>query len=440
VFGLFAESPLVLLLFVGGVFGWFLLNHKQTGNAHVWQASSPRPDDEIQSDTQVVRQHRLLQKLERLRKLDPEFSVISFEDFLHALYAEAHVARGTGSLQKLATWLAPRARSVLLRLEAEAVEGVVIGAMRYLGVEGVASESSATSVSVEIEANYTERSTTGKSRRFYTREYWDLTRATSAKSKPPARARIFECPNCGAPLEAMQGRECSYCKRQVDTGAFDWRVESISIVSREHRPPGLGGHAEEQGTDLETVVHPKAARRFELLRKKDPELSWEGLQGRIETVFENLQIGWAEQDLSTVRPFVTDALFQSLSYWVTAYRRQKLRNVTSHTAIDAVQLCRVTSDAHFDSVTVRVFARGLDYTLDEADEVVGGSMSDERVYTEYWTLIRGAASRGASKPGCPSCGAPLEIEMSGHCKHCRAKVASGEFDWVLSRIEQDDSY
>ena len=30
--------------------------------------------------------------------------------------------------------------------------------------------------------------------------------------------------------------------------------------------------------------------------------------------------------------------------------------------------------------------------------------------------------------------------MAGHCEHCGADVTSGEFDWVLSKIEQDDAY
>jgi hypothetical protein len=30
--------------------------------------------------------------------------------------------------------------------------------------------------------------------------------------------------------------------------------------------------------------------------------------------------------------------------------------------------------------------------------------------------------------------------MAGSCEHCNAKVTSGEFDWVLSRIEQDEAY
>ena len=43
-------------------------------------------------------------------------------------------------------------------------------------------------------------------------------------------------------------------------------------------------------------------------------------------------------------------------------------------------------------------------------------------------------------PSCPNCGASLDINMTGHCAYCKAKVTSGEFDWVLSRIEQDEVY
>ena len=41
---------------------------------------------------------------------------------------------------------------------------------------------------------------------------------------------------------------------------------------------------------------------------------------------------------------------------------------------------------------------------------------------------------------CPNCGAELKVEMSGQCAYCQVKVTTGRFDWVLSKIEQDDSY
>ena len=98
---------------------------------------------------------------------------------------------------------------------------------------------------------------------------------------------------------------------------------------------------------------------------------------------------------------------------------------------------------HFDALTVRVYATCCDYTLNEKDQKVGGDRNVPRQYSEYWTLVRGVDRRGAPRvdDGCPNCGGPIaEINMAGVCKHCDAKISNGQFDWVLSRIEQDEVY
>ena len=129
-------------------------------------------------------------------------------------------------------------------------------------------------------------------------------------------------------------------------------------------------------------------------------------------------------------------------YWIDLYTQEKCRNVTESTQILRIDLANVTSDAHFDAITLRVFASGLDYTISDNGKLLSGHRSRPRTYSEYWTLIRGTARRGAPRtdPACPHCGAPLKIGMAGQCEYCRVKVTSGDFDWVLSRIEQDEAY
>ncbi|HEY8090615.1 MAG TPA: TIM44-like domain-containing protein, partial [Polyangiaceae bacterium] len=130
-------------------------------------------------------------------------------------------------------------------------------------------------------------------------------------------------------------------------------------------------------------------------------------------------------------------------YWVEAYRAQGLRNVTDRARIEKLELVRVASDKWFDAITVRLYGAGLDYVVRDSDgKVMSGSTHRERKYTEYWTFIRGAGRTGPTRtaPECPSCGAPLSVGMAGDCRYCRAKVTTGEFDWVLSRIEQDEAY
>jgi hypothetical protein len=72
-----------------------------------------------------------------LRRLDPDFSMIVFEDFVYRLYATAHGARGRrGALDALAPYLGPAARAALASRPPtdQPVTGVVVGAMRTFDV------------------------------------------------------------------------------------------------------------------------------------------------------------------------------------------------------------------------------------------------------------------------------------------------------------------
>jgi predicted lipid-binding transport protein (Tim44 family) len=376
---------------------------------------------------------------------DPDFSLVLFEDFLYSLYAHVHEARGGGRVDSVSAYVTEAARDSLRALGAPAsVKAVVVGALHYWDVSDLAASSESITVKVCFESNYTEVSSGGVEQSWYAMEEWTLVRGTQVRSRPPADVRVFKCPNCGAPLEAVRGNTCSYCQQVVDTGAFDWVVRSVQM-DREPRGPQLTGTTEEQGTDLPTLKAPDADARLEALAKEDPELSLATLTRRLNHIFLELQVAWSERQWERARPYVSDSLFQSQLYWMKAYRDAGLRNVSEDARTTKLELARVTSDRYFQAITVRVFATGLDYTVRDSDgAVVGGSREHPRAYSEYWTLIRGTGvkSRPRQERACPSCGAPLEghVNMAGHCTHCQARVASGEFDWVLSRIEQDESY
>jgi hypothetical protein len=383
--------------------------------------------------------------LEKIRDFDPEFSPILFEDFAYLLFAEVHRARGDRALDRVAPYVDAATRTRLASRPVSAVRDVIIGAMRLLSVIGVGKRRSNhgdVTLLLEFEANYTEVNEQGREQGLYTVERWQLARSRDAQSRPPAQASVLPCPACGAPLELAVGGACTYCHKVVEDERFSWRVTQVTLVRREVRGPVLTSDIEEQGTNLATVVAPDADERLVRLTERDPAFSMKGLHGRLDLIFAAMQVGWSSRDLSGVRPFVSDSLFQSLGYWVEAYRKAKLRNVSEKAAISQIELAKVSSDKFFDAVTLRVRASGLDYVLGDDDTLVSGSRETPRVYTEYWTLIRSATRQGAASdaPVCPNCGAPLAISMAGHCTHCQAKVTAGEFDWVLSRIEQDEVY
>jgi predicted lipid-binding transport protein (Tim44 family) len=402
-----------------------------------WQTSEAGVPHVRQRTVQAVGVSRA--DLDRIRSIDPAFSNVLFDDFVYFLYAELQRARAAG-VAPLAAFLSPQVAASLPDARLGDVRGVVIGAMRLLRFSGVGGPSVA--VEVEIESNYVEALRQGGEHRFYAVDRMGLARASTARSRPADRARTLDCPNCGASIEKVRGTRCEYCQEEVGGGRFDWNVTHFTTVRKEPRGPLLTSNVEEVGTDLPTRVDPGASARFEALRARDPAFDWGAFSTRIGHVFAQLQLGWSGRDPSLIRPYVSDNLFQSMLYWIDLYAQNRCRNVNEGARILRVDMANVLSDATYDAITVRLFATGLDYTIADDGRMLSGSRSKARTYSEYWTLIRGVQRKGASKGdlSCPGCGAPLKINMAGNCEYCRVKVTAGEFDWVLSRIEQDEAY
>ena len=381
-------------------------------------------------------------KLEALRRTDPGFSIVVFEDFLYFLYAEMHRARGAGAADTLSAYVADNARGVLRNDgRIQEVTGIIIGSMTYESVE--IDAMGGTQLSVLIESNYVERYRPQGEQRFYVKERMRLVRAAGARSREPGKARTLNCPNCGGPLSAMRGITCSYCNTTVPQGTKDWAISTIEVLEREPKGPLLTSNVEEQGTALPSIISPNAQATFAQIVAKDPQgTSWQTLEHRIRLVFQEFHAGWVARDPARVRPFVSDNLFQSQLYWIDLYRNAHCINRTDGSQILRLELASATTDAYYDAVTVRLYATGLDFTVSEDGRLLSGSQSLPRAYSEYWTMIRGAQKKKTDKGErqCPSCGAPLKINMTGNCEYCAVKVTSGEYDWVLSRIEQDEVY
>jgi hypothetical protein len=108
-----------------------------------------------------------------------------------------------------------------------------------------------------------------------------------------------------------------------------------------------------------------------------------------------------------------------------------------------MQPVKIKEDSFYNAITLRIYAQGLDYTIDSTGRIVAGSRDRLRKWSEYWTFIRNRNAKPAEARtdlSCPNCGAALRVNATGICEFCGGKITSGEFDWVLSKIEQDESY
>jgi Tim44-like domain len=443
------EHPLigipVDIIVIGLVVYWFSRPSKKTV-----PVTSNSPVLGLDLGSGRVPQQNITQAFNQLRRFDPNSSEIIFTDFAYALYGRAHEARGKGkvALDELSPYLSDQARASLWQLNSpnlKAVQGIIVGAMQIADVRGLATPK--VEISLEFEANYTEFTPRQGDPRgemsYYVRERWELERKRDVLSPPPEQATALHCPRCGAPLQKDTVGACAFCGTKIESGEFQWYVRSIRTLSREARGPLLTSDVPEVGTQYPTVTQPNFPAVRAAFEQNNPSFTWADFQARVRMIFNELQDAWSSLNWERARPHETDNIFQMHRYWIDAYKAQKLRNALDQYQITAMQPVKIKQDTFYQSITLRIFAQGYDYTVDQNGRVLAGSKTKMRQWSEYWTFIRNSKAKPAAARAdlnCPNCGAALKVSAAGICEFCGGKITSGEFDWVLSKIEQDESY
>lgn len=425
------------------VIGLIILYYKRKGKTPTSVCSA-----DAAVGTTAPAQMSFTQEFNQLRRFDPNFSEITFSDFCYALYARAQDARGRGKLDELSPYISDEARGALVQRNPpnlQAVVGVIIGSMNVAGIQGLASPI--VQISIVFETNYTEVVGSNGSKpgemSYYVRERWVLERKKDALSPPPAQATALHCPRCGAALMKDTNGACAFCGAKIESGEFNWYVRGINLLSSEARGPLLTSDVPEVGTDYPSVVQPNLQSVMAYFQQNNPAFSWPEYEARVRLIFNELQLAWSTLAWERARPFETDNIFQMHQYWIEAYKRQGLRNALDNFKITSMQPVKLKEDAFYNSITMRIWAEGYDYTIDTAGKIASGSNKKLRRWSEYWTFIRNRNAKPAparADLNCPNCGAPLKVNVTGICEYCQGKITSGEFDWVLSKIEQDESY
>jgi len=174
----------------------------------------------------------------------------------------------------------------------------------------------------------------------------------------------------------------------------------------------------------------------------DPAFDESRFLERVGVAFRQAQTSWCEQDLTGLRPFVSDGVYERFSLQVAEQKRAGWRQGMQGLGVGQPSVVAVETDGPFESLTVRIpFACTISKLDATGGGTVPGSTLPETHFAECWTFLRRRGTKSMQKPGliegqCPNCGAPLEMARTARCSVCDCEALSGEFDWVLCEITQ----
>ena len=240
---------------------------------------------------------------------------------------------------------------------------------------------------------------------------------------------------------------CRNCDTPITAGQLQWQATFVVLHSRQ--PATVPEISWLQGGDEgsvhePTVQDPELPAAMRALATRHPDFDHQTFGQRVELVYYTLQEAWSANSWGDARPFVTDRMFQTLRFWIERYSKHGLRNQLDEVDLERVRIVKIEVDAWYESITVRLWGSMKDSVVDREGKVVGGNAKTARRFSEYWTFLRAAGGSGGShgdQAVCPSCGAPLDqVSQAGICGYCDSKITTGQFDWVLARIEQPEAY
>jgi predicted lipid-binding transport protein (Tim44 family) len=174
---------------------------------------------------------------------------------------------------------------------------------------------------------------------------------------------------------------------------------------------------------------------------RDPRFNKEEFLGQVQRSFFVVEEAWSRRKPELSRQVMADGLWQQHRVQISGYVDAHKRNVLEDLAVGTITVIVAGTDANYDTITVRILASCADYDVDDrTDKLIRGN-KEVGQWSEDWTFQRSSSAKTPQSGGtlsdrCPNCGAPLDLDLVGECKYCKAPVSSGNYDWVLARISQ----
>lgn len=171
----------------------------------------------------------------------------------------------------------------------------------------------------------------------------------------------------------------------------------------------------------------------------DPDFDLETFLQRAEMTYFLIQRAYRIRKADEARAYMLASLHATWSAQIAAMVAARRRPVLENLNVRGMYVGAVRREAGMVDVTVHYNVVAADRVVDEITGKILTGTTEDRRFGARFTFSRAfdaktRADGGVTSSKCPSCGAPLALDGGTLCTHCRADVASGVGDWVVSKM------
>lgn len=190
--------------------------------------------------------------------------------------------------------------------------------------------------------------------------------------------------------------------------------------------------------------------KMSILKSNDPLFDENEFLEKVKRTYAKLTFAWISGNMKPARSIVSAGVFGRFRTQLAIMKEDGIVNLMKDWKIRDLKIISVQSSENLFTIDVQLNAEARDVNVqtslsrEEKEKLL--NRADLSQYTEIWSFIRGKNAKTKNQSGilfenCPKCGSPSDNSTNvNKCASCGTVYNSGEYDWVLSEITQEEEW
>ncbi len=190
--------------------------------------------------------------------------------------------------------------------------------------------------------------------------------------------------------------------------------------------------------------------KMSILKSNDPLFDENEFLEKVKRTYAKLTFAWISGNMKPARSIVSAGVFGRFRTQLAIMKEDGIVNLMKDWKIRDLKIISVQSSENLFTIDVQLSAEARDVNVqtslsrEEKEKLLNSA--DLSQYTEIWSFIRGKNAKTKNQSGilfenCPKCGSPSDNSTNvNKCASCGTVYNSGEYDWVLSEITQEEEW